>query len=72
MGSAPEKSTKLIHGFRDPETGEVPGDLLTQGLLYVPTVIYSIMIFVMNLKYLYLAHHLTEWENHRTQEQFER
>jgi hypothetical protein len=50
----------------------MPDDLLIQGLLYVPTIIYSILIFVMNLKYLYLAHHLTEWENHRTQEQFER
>ncbi len=26
----------------------------------------------MNQYYLHLAHHLTEWENHRTQEQFEK
>lgn len=38
----------------------------------VPSVGYSILVHLMNQYYLHLAHFLSEWENHRTQEQFER
>ena len=30
------------------------------------------IVMLMNQYYLHLAHALSEWENHRTQEQFER
>ncbi len=57
---------------RDPLTGEISSDLHIQLLLYLPSTVYSVIVIVMNLKYLSLAHMLTENENHRTQEQFER
>merc|ERR1712141_935474 len=57
---------------RDQDTGELPTDIITTAITFVPTVLYSALVFIMNLYYLHLAHHLTEWENHRTQEQFER
>eukprot|EP00096_Caligus_rogercresseyi_P011744 TRINITY_DN4727_c0_g1_i1.p1 TRINITY_DN4727_c0_g1~~TRINITY_DN4727_c0_g1_i1.p1 ORF type:complete len:624 (+),score=113.08 TRINITY_DN4727_c0_g1_i1:757-2628(+) len=41
-------------------------------LMNVPTIIYSIMIMIFNRYYLHMAHYMTEWENHRTQEQFEK
>ena len=58
--------------LKDEETGEISTDLISQVLSYVPTVVYSVIVLVMNQYYLHLAHHMTEWENHRTQEQFER
>jgi anoctamin-10 len=67
-----ESEHMVTEYLRDPYSGEVANDLISQGLTYVPTIVYSILVFVMNLKYLHLAHWLTEWENHRTQEQFER
>jgi len=58
--------------LKDEETGEMATDIFSQILSYVPSVIYSVVVLLMNQYYLHLAHHLTEWENHRTQEQFER
>jgi len=58
--------------LKDEETGQISTDLISQALSYVPTVVYSVIVLVMNQYYLHLAHHMTEWENHRTQEQFER
>lgn len=58
--------------FRDPDTLKVSTSIVAQVALYVPSIVYSVLVFVMNFKYLHLAHWLTEWENHRTQEQFER
>ena len=62
----------MINVLKDQESGELPADLITTALTFVPTVLYSALVYVMNLYYLHLAHYLTEWENHRTQEQFER
>ena len=56
----------------DEETGQISTSITAQVLSYVPSVVYSVLVFVMNQYYLHLAHHLSEWENHRTQEQFER
>ncbi|CAG9854829.1 unnamed protein product [Phyllotreta striolata] len=38
----------------------------------LPSIIYSIVVLIMNAYYRTLATFLTEWENHRTQSQFER
>uniref|UniRef100_A0A0A9Y2I0 Anoctamin n=2 Tax=Lygus hesperus TaxID=30085 RepID=A0A0A9Y2I0_LYGHE len=37
-----------------------------------PSVVYAILIYIMNLAYRKFATFLTEWENHRTQSQFDR
>ena len=63
--------TVTVIFFTD-EKGEVARDIFSQIAMFVPCTIYSVLIFVMNQYYLHVAHHLTEWENHRTQEQFER
>uniref|UniRef100_A0A1B6EGA3 Anoctamin n=1 Tax=Clastoptera arizonana TaxID=38151 RepID=A0A1B6EGA3_9HEMI len=41
-------------------------------IYYVPSSVYAGMIYVMNMFYRQLANFLTEWENHRTQSQFDR
>ncbi|XP_063918070.1 anoctamin-10 isoform X2 [Zophobas morio] len=41
-------------------------------IILVPSIIYSILVFVVNAYYRRLATFLTEWENHRTQSQFDR
>ena len=46
--------------------------MLNQILAYVPSIAYLALLMLMNLKYSHLAHWLTELENHRTQEQFEK
>jgi len=38
----------------------------------LPSIVYAGLVWLMNFYYRKLAHHLTEWENHRTQAQFER
>ncbi|XP_056630386.1 anoctamin-10 isoform X1 [Diorhabda sublineata] len=38
----------------------------------VPSIIYSVLVIIMNVIYRQLATYLTEWENHRTQSQYER
>ncbi|XP_039279552.1 anoctamin-10 isoform X2 [Nilaparvata lugens] len=38
----------------------------------LPSIIYAGLIYVMNLAYRRFANFLTEWENHRTQSQFDR
>ncbi|KAJ8921105.1 hypothetical protein NQ315_015903 [Exocentrus adspersus] len=43
-----------------------------QVYLLLPSVVYSVVVFVMDTFYRRLATFLTEWENHRTQSQFER
>eukprot|EP00095_Tigriopus_kingsejongensis_P011114 snap_masked-scaffold268_size230776-processed-gene-1.19 protein:Tk11114 transcript:snap_masked-scaffold268_size230776-processed-gene-1.19-mRNA-1 annotation:"Anoctamin-10" len=65
------QAEKYVYGLiQDSETGEVPVHLSM--LPFVPSVTYSILVFLMNHNYLHLAHYLSELENHRTQEQFER
>ncbi|XP_044726729.1 anoctamin-10 isoform X2 [Chrysoperla carnea] len=41
-------------------------------LVYLPSVIYAALVYVMNFYYRKLATRLTEWENHRTQSQYDR
>ena len=67
-----ESDKMMTYYLTDMETGLVYDDILSQILLFVPTIIYSVLVLLFNLKYLQLAHWLTEKENHRTQEQFER
>ena len=58
--------------FVDAETGEFSGGFIGTICTYIPSIGYSVLVLLMNQYYLHLAHFLTEWENHRTQEQFER
>lgn len=60
---AEERLTQLA---KDPESG------VTSLTVMAPSVIYSILVYIVNLYYRQLATYLTEWENHRTQSQFER
>ncbi|PNF39603.1 Anoctamin-10 [Cryptotermes secundus] len=41
-------------------------------LVLMPSILYSAVVFIMNCYYRKLATFLTEWENHRTQSQFDR
>ncbi|XP_014286688.1 anoctamin-10 isoform X2 [Halyomorpha halys] len=41
-------------------------------VIYAPSVIYAGLIYAMNMVYRRFANFLTEWENHRTQSQFDR
>lgn len=44
----------------------------TPTLLLVPSVLYTALVYIVNVYYRKLATWLTEWENHRTQSQFDR
>lgn len=57
---------RLTQMSKDPESG------VTYVTVMIPSVVYSILVSVVNLYYRKLATYLTEWENHRTQSQFER
>ncbi|KAK4879968.1 hypothetical protein RN001_008114 [Aquatica leii] len=48
------------------------GTPLAQQLLSVPTTVYAIVVYIINIYYRKLATYLTEWENHRTQSQYDR
>lgn len=48
------------------------GTPLAEQLMNLPSIIYSILVFIINVKYRKLATYLTEWENHRTASQFDR
>ncbi len=67
-----EADKMMSQALTDPETGLLFDDLASTILSFVPSVLYSILVLVFNLKYLHLSHWLTEKENHRTQEQFEK
>ncbi|KAG8261472.1 hypothetical protein J6590_071449 [Homalodisca vitripennis] len=43
-----------------------------QWLYLAPSVAYAALIYLMNMVYRRFANNLTEWENHRTQSQFDR
>ncbi|XP_078609248.1 anoctamin-10-like isoform X2 [Branchiostoma floridae x Branchiostoma japonicum] len=45
--------------------------MLTQGLVLVPSIIYSVVIILMNQAYRTLAQYLTKNENHREQSAYE-
>lgn len=40
-------------------------------LLFIPSIIYAVVIEMMNLLYRYAAEFLTEWENHRLESSFQ-
>ncbi|XP_019896602.1 anoctamin-10 isoform X1 [Esox lucius] len=40
-------------------------------LLFIPSVIYAVVIEIMNLIYRYAAEYLTNWENHRLESTFQ-
>ncbi|KAG7222048.1 hypothetical protein INR49_016808 [Caranx melampygus] len=40
-------------------------------LLFIPSIIYAVVIEVMNLIYRYAAEFLTEWENHRLESTYQ-
>lgn len=61
--NAEERLTQLA---KDPESG------VTSLTVMAPSVVYSVLVYIVNLYYRQLATYLTEWENHRTQSQFER
>lgn len=42
------------------------------GFVAIPSIVYSVLVVVMNTYYRKLATRLTEWENHRTDSQFNR
>ncbi len=67
-----EAERLTIAFFTDAETGLPRTDLVATVLGMVPTVAYAVLVLVMNVYYLRFSHQLTEWENHRTQEQFEK
>lgn len=41
-------------------------------LVYVPSIVEAVIVAVFSGKYEILANKLTDWENHRTQAQYER
>nr|XP_055066503.1 anoctamin-10 isoform X1 [Misgurnus anguillicaudatus]XP_055066504.1 anoctamin-10 isoform X1 [Misgurnus anguillicaudatus] len=43
----------------------------TSILLFVPSIIYAVVIEIMNLLYRYAAEFLTHWENHRLESSFQ-
>ncbi|XP_061633626.1 anoctamin-10 isoform X2 [Phyllopteryx taeniolatus] len=43
----------------------------TKILLFIPGIIYAVVIEVMNLIYRYVAEFLTEWENHRLESSYQ-
>ncbi|XP_051574061.1 anoctamin-10-like isoform X2 [Myxocyprinus asiaticus] len=43
----------------------------TSILLFVPSIIYAVVIEIMNLLYRYAAEFLTNWENHRLESSFQ-
>ncbi|XP_046893486.1 anoctamin-10 isoform X2 [Hypomesus transpacificus] len=53
-------------GFHDHNPGFWSGVLL-----FVPSVIYAVVIEIMNLLYRYVAEYLTEWENHRLESSYQ-
>nr|XP_057912770.1 anoctamin-10 [Doryrhamphus excisus]XP_057912771.1 anoctamin-10 [Doryrhamphus excisus]XP_057912772.1 anoctamin-10 [Doryrhamphus excisus] len=44
---------------------------LTGILVYIPSIIYAVVITVMNALYRYAAEFLTEWENHRLESSYQ-
>ncbi|XP_016362431.1 anoctamin-10-like [Sinocyclocheilus anshuiensis] len=46
-------------------------NLATGILLFVPSIIYAVVIEIMNLLYRYAAEFLTNWENHRLESSFQ-
>ncbi|XP_076358158.1 anoctamin-10-like [Tachypleus tridentatus] len=55
----------VIQLYRDSE------DPFSYAMTQLPGIVYTIIVFILNLGYRYFATHLTEWENHRTQTKFD-
>ena len=49
----------MVEYISDPETGIIAEDILSQILSSTPSVVYSILMLIMNTKYLHLANYLT-------------
>ena len=49
----------MVEYLSDPETGIIAEDILSQILSSTPSVVYSILVLIMNTKYLHLANYLT-------------
>uniref|UniRef100_A0AAY4CMB6 Anoctamin n=1 Tax=Denticeps clupeoides TaxID=299321 RepID=A0AAY4CMB6_9TELE len=47
-----------------------PG-VLSSVLLFVPSIVYAVVIEAMNLAYRYAAEFLTDWENHRLESSYQ-
>lgn len=43
----------------------------TEILLFIPSIIYAVVIEIMNIIYRYAAEFLTEWENHRLESSYQ-
>lgn len=50
---------------------ESSGSMWNSILLYVPSIIYAIVIEIMNWLYRYAAEFLTSWENHRLESSYQ-
>ncbi|XP_060778034.1 anoctamin-10 isoform X1 [Neoarius graeffei] len=46
-------------------------NFLTSVLLFIPSIIYAVVIELMNLLYRYAAEFLTDWENHRLESSYQ-
>ncbi|XP_043117368.1 anoctamin-10 isoform X2 [Puntigrus tetrazona] len=46
-------------------------NIATSILLFVPSIVYAVVIEIMNLLYRYAAEFLTDWENHRLESSFQ-
>lgn len=53
------------------EVHESSGSMWSSILLYVPSIIYAIVIEIMNWLYRYAAEFLTSWENHRLESSYQ-
>ncbi|BET00034.1 Anoctamin [Nesidiocoris tenuis] len=60
----------LIYFWVEDHVKQIPD--VPNWFINVPGVVYAILVYVMNLVYRKFATFLTEWENHRTQSQFDR
>lgn len=66
------KESMLIEFTSDWTNSGLIWQYLALAVVSVPTVIYAALVWVANMLYRRLATKLTEWENHRTESQFER
>ncbi|XP_059485668.1 anoctamin-10 isoform X2 [Neocloeon triangulifer] len=62
----------LVWGTMQEDGTQSEPDLGVQALVMIPSIVYTALVFLMNFYYRKLATWLTEWENHRTQSQFDR
>ncbi|XP_065353093.1 anoctamin-10 isoform X3 [Cloeon dipterum] len=66
------EQTILVWGTMQEDGTQMKPDYAVQALVMIPSIVYTALVFLMNYYYRKLATRLTEWENHRTQSQFDR